>query len=331
MCPPETHEQPASDDRQPAAEGPRADCGGAGGAWGDPLHGEALDAYAERRFEDSHVFALMLVKREPTLCWAWMILVDSLLTLGRTATAAAQAATAVGMEPDDPELNFVHGRSLAALGRTVEAIDALRACLRLKPTHTAARKLVAALSGASHGAGPVADDHAFDADPQPHQDQLQRICMAREQRERGEAFATTEAEYKAVIAREPAFSEAYEGLAAILKEQKANREAMALYRRAIHLYPMNAYAHYQIGLLFMKRNAIERAKNEFAGALQLRPNTANNYFMVGYCCLVLHQEAEGYTLCYRGEAIAPRHPGRTLIQSFRNKNLAPEYDWFFDE
>lgn len=331
MCPPETRQHATSDDARPAAERPRAGRGGnAVGSSADPLQDEVLDAYADRRFDDSHVLSLLLVKREPTLCWAWMIMVDSLLTLGRTATAAAQAATAVGMEPDEPELNYLHGRALAALGRTVEAIDALRACVRLNPAHTAARGLLMAVSSAAFGAIPGTDDRASGADPQPHQDQLRRIRLAREHHGQGPSVTTAD-EYKAAIALEPAFSEAYEGLAAIRREEKANRDAMALYRRAIHLYPMNSHGHYQIGLLFMKRNAIERAKEEFVSALRIRPNTASHYFMVGYCCLVLHQEAEGYALCHRGEALSPRHPGRSLIQSFRNKNIAPEYDWFFDE
>lgn len=113
------------------------------------LAGQLVQA---RRYRDAVEAFEAALRLDPQNAWGYCGLAGALHRLRRYQEAIAAAREALRLGGDDKLLaasHFALGRSLAATRQRREAIKELRLCLKLNRRHTAARRLLARLTGRS--------------------------------------------------------------------------------------------------------------------------------------------------------------------------------------
>jgi tetratricopeptide (TPR) repeat protein len=79
--------------------------------------------------------------------------------------------------------------------------------------------------------------------------------------------------YETALRLQPGFADAHIGIGTVYAALKRYELAFEHYERALQLNPTSAVAHYHLGLLFLAPaiQDADKAKREFAAALQLQP------------------------------------------------------------
>ena len=91
----------------------------------------------------------------------------------------------------------------------------------------------------------------------------------------------------------------------LAEEQKGNTEsAIAEYRSALKSNPSYAQVHNRLGMLLLKRRAMEEAQKEFRSAVEIDPKNATGHYNLGTLMAVRGQ---------MDRAAAPLRPCRVLF------------------
>lgn len=177
-----------------------------------------------------------------------------------------------GFAPAHAALSAVY----AGLGRTGEAIAALKAALALEPDHGQKRRehlnnlgeLYRKDGQLDRAVATLREALALGPD-----DPTIRYNLALSLAAAGETGAA-EAAYRALIADAPSFLKAYVNLGNLLRDQQRGSEAIALFEQALDHDPALAEAYTNIGACFADRGWLFAAVLEHHKALSLKPGDA---------------------------------------------------------
>ncbi len=181
------------------------------------------------------------------------------------AIRAFQQMAAAGQ--GSPEFHLYAGKAALGKGDFLAATAELEQALAAQPTLPMAHFFLAeALDGGhrtSEARAALEAETHLEPDLPYAFDELGRICV-----ELNDPTAA-EAAYRAAIARTPALSSAYLGLAALFRPQSRAAEALPLLDRAVELAPNSGSVHYARGQVLRQLHREPEARTEFARAASL--------------------------------------------------------------
>jgi tetratricopeptide (TPR) repeat protein/capsular polysaccharide biosynthesis protein len=180
------------------------------------------------------------------------LLGNGYLAQGQLSEAIACYQTAIAQRPRFLEAHYNLGTARSQNQQYEQAIAAYEAALTLNPDH----------APSYHGLG-----HCFDA--------LKETDRAIEC-------------YQRAIDLKPEFS-TYHQLGNVLKQQQRWAEAAAAFQSAIALNPDFPWAHYQLGLMYLRLGKPEAAIAPLQAAIQRKPSVASFHYLLGNAFARLEQ------------------------------------------
>jgi tetratricopeptide (TPR) repeat protein len=217
-----------------------------------------------------------VVQRDAANYLAWYDLGFVANGLGKTDDSIAAYRKSVAAKPDVFESNLNLGLMLVKAGQP-GAEQFLRAAATLKPTANPNEGHARAWMALGHLLEAGEPDKAIEAyhqaavlqpkDPEPH-------LSAGPLLEKQNRFADAEQEYKAVLALDPASSDALTGLANLYMRGHRFTEAEDALRKLVALHPEDATTHMQLGRMLAADGQNDNAIAELQSALKLAPGDA---------------------------------------------------------
>ena len=179
--------------------------------------------------------------------------------------------------------------SLAAQSRLVEAADAYRKLIELRPADVAAHgnlgNLLRIAGRLDEAAACYRRVLQWTNSPLAHNDLGQ---IAQSQGKLDEAVAC----YRRAIQLAPDFSEAHSNLGTALARQGQRDEALACCRRAIQLKPGYAIAHSDLGTILADSGRLDEAAASCRRSIELEPRNAQAHYLLGRSLASLERFAE---------------------------------------
>jgi tetratricopeptide (TPR) repeat protein len=227
----------------------------------------------------------------------------ALVEAGRGAEAETVLSDLLRRQPNNPELHFYHGNTLAAQHKMEAAIAAFRQAIYLKrDSYEAHVNLGSALTEQNEPEEAVAAfQKAITLKPGPYEAYAGLGYALRNQRKPDEAVAA----FHKAIDLNPDFAVAYLNLGLALQDLKKPDEAVAAYRKAIALQPDFAKAHYDLGLVLREQNKPNEAIAAFHKAIAIQPDFAWAYSNLGLALGDLKKPDEAIAAFQKAIALRP--------------------------
>ena len=181
-------------------------------------------------------------------------------------TSAGPEAT---VEARTPRMLFNLGVVLENQGLAEEAIEKYRACLRLDPSHPAARYNVARLLTRSGDAEQALAEYrsVLEYEPGHYKSWIGIGEAMRAQRRPGGA----ERALRQAIEIQPGSAHAWSSLGAVLVDQNRQADAEQAFREASRLDPRNVDNRVNLGLTLLFQKKLDEAEAAFRASLELQP------------------------------------------------------------
>lgn len=221
-----------------------------------------VELFGKRQYAESAELARKMTLRYPAHEFGWKALGAALKQLGRTEDALAAMRRSVELSPDDVEVSYNLGVVLQEAGRLDEAELSYRRAIALN----------AAYADAHCNLGVV----------------LQELGRASE----------AEACYQRAIQINPRYAAAYSNLANTLMASAELAEAENCCRRALEINPGAADAHSTLGHIFEKQGDLAAAEASFRRALQINPDSVADLNHLG-SVLKAQGRLDEADICYR--------------------------------
>lgn len=221
-----------------------------------------VELFGKRQYAESAELARKMTLRYPAHEFGWKALGAALKQLGRTEDALAAMRRSVELSPDDVEVSYNLGVVLQEAGRLDEAELSYRRAIALN----------AAYADAHCNLGVV----------------LQELGRASE----------AEACYQRAIQINPRYAAAYSNLANTLMASAELAEAENCCRRALEINPGAADAHSTLGHIFEKQGDLAAAEASFRRALQINPDSVADLSHLG-SVLKAQGRLDEADICYR--------------------------------
>ncbi len=191
------------------------------------------------------------------------------LSSGRPDRSVRTLRSALGIDPDLPEVYVNLANALERLGDQAGAIGALGNAIRLQPGSAAAHNNLASMLYAK-GDFEQAKYHferAIHSDPDYA---VARYNYGRALAER-KFYAAAEAQLSAALRLDPLLAEAAVSLGMVLIQTGKPLPAIEAYRQAIRIKPSLTAAHFNLGLALMSHGEKTEAKQHFELVIQSTP------------------------------------------------------------
>lgn len=241
--------------------------------------GHAIDLFNHGRHVEAATLAQSMTVRFPRHGFGWKVLGAVFMELGRTAEALPALRQAAALSPRDADAHSNLGLALLETGRLDEAETSCLRALQINP----------ALAAAHVNLGIVLHDLGrFDAAEASHRRALEILPDFAEAhsnlgnvlRKLGRALEA-ESSYRRALQSRPDFAEAHSNLGITLKDMGRLDEAEAACRRALAIKPAYADAHGNLGVILHALGRWGEAVDSYRHALEIRPNSAETLSNLG--------------------------------------------------
>jgi tetratricopeptide (TPR) repeat protein len=195
------------------------------------------------------------------------------------AQAVQNYQQALKLKPDATDVFNNLGMTLAAAGKTDEAIAQFRAALQLKPDLEAARYNLAFSLASAHRAEESIAQYCQAARLEPTTAQAHHK-FATDLLSHGK---TDEAvlEFRAALRIKPDFETAQFDLADVLSRAGKLDDAIACYAAAVRLNPNHAESYNGLGVCYAMQGKMDQAAQQFKEVIRLKPDDAGAYGNLG--------------------------------------------------
>lgn len=192
-------------------------------------------AATEKRYEDSAKLVATILTKEPAHPEASLLSARLKLVRGEPAKAAEELEKLLTLYPNWPQTLYFLGLAYSGTGEQLKAVDRLTQAIRISPMPEAVLALAAIqLRSGDYGAAVLG--------------------------------------LKPLVEKYPTNVQARLMLSGAYRAQGNTADALALYKDSESKFPTNPQIPFQTGLLFLRQNNREQARQSFTQALERAPN-----------------------------------------------------------
>lgn len=283
---------------------------------GAALHGLAMIACAEQRFEQAVPLAEHAVEVLPTVAQCYNTLGISYDATGQRERALQAFQEAVTLKPDHAEAHHNMGVSLQGLHRFHDAIDQCKKAIDLKPKWVRALVTMAQCYQALEDKDRAADtyEQVMGLDPS---DVASHVALAELAQELGRLDCAAETLKRLLTLLSdapsgkspgtPRKADVHTSLGIVLRKMNQDEEARDHYLEALRLNPESAAAHNNLGNLLNHHKQFEEALHHYEKATQLSETFAEGFNNRAAALLNLDRHDEAATHCEHAIRLKPEY------------------------
>lgn len=234
---------------------------------------------------------------------AYSNLGNSLAAQGRTDEAIAAYDHAILLKPDYTEAHYNRGNALRSQGKLEEALAAFCKAIVLKPEYAEAYYNMGITMMECGKLDQAINAYACAIRYKPDFAEAHNNLGNAEAR-RGH-FESAVAAYRRAIQIRPNYAEAFNNLGTALSKAGQSAEAITAYLNAISLKPQFPEAYHNLGMALAEQRRLEEATQAYRRALELNSNAPQPWNNLGTTLIEQGLFTEGATACNHALALDP--------------------------
>lgn len=266
---------------------------------------QAEECFFQGKYQEAANLCQGIIHSQPDFARAYYLLGALFKMTGNLERAVEFSDMAISRDSNNAQFYLQKGHSLLALGKTDEAVGALKQTLALDKNMALACVLLANIAmkkrNFTEAESYLADASAISKSPEI--EEHLGLCAQLQGN-----FAKAEGHFRAMLALDEKQAGGYLHLARLLASQKRIQEAEPLFRRVIELNPAATEALLALTHLAQQRGAFKEAIILANKALQVNASLIAAYIMLGSLLILTGQHAAAQPVYEEGLKREPQNP-----------------------